>query len=101
MSETLSDAPFSATTHQKVLGKQQGRETFSEDQKSQGASASVVILKPQVRNQILTAQVTQSVLELHKLDKDIVFRIKPGRGLRRFEVERKPLLNPLHPGALG
>src|SRR5204863_10117764 len=62
--------------------------------------SSVVIFKTQMSDQVFSTKITQRVFEFHQLDKDIVFRIKAGRGLRRFEVEGKPLLNSLHAGAL-
>src|ERR1044072_4017060 len=43
----------------------------------------------------------ESVFEFHQLDKDVVFRVESRRCLRRFEVEGKPLLHPLHSGPLG
>src|SRR5437588_4428267 len=42
----------------------------------------------------------QGVLELHQLDEDVVFGIETGRGHRRLEVEREPLLHAAHAGAL-
>ena len=36
----------------------------------------VIIFEAQVRNQILTAQMAQGVLQLHQLDENVVFRIK-------------------------
>src|SRR5947209_1221180 len=61
---------------------------------------SVVVFKTKMCNQILSAQVAQSVLELHQLNEDVVLRVKTGRGLRRFEVEGEPFLNAFHPGPL-
>ena len=54
---------------------------------------SVVIFKAQVCDELLTFQVTQGVLELHRLDKQIVFRIKPRSRHRRLQVEAEPLLH--------
>ena len=50
---------------------------------------------------LLTLQVPQGVLELHELDEEVVFGIEFRRALRALEVEGKPLLNPMHVGALG
>src|SRR5688572_21437781 len=61
----------------------------------------IIVLKPEVSDQIFTAQVPQSVLQFHELNKDVVLRIQAGRGLWRFEIERQPLLHSLHTGPLG
>ena len=60
----------------------------------------VVIFQTKMRYQIFALQMPQSIFEFHQLDKNIVFGIKSGRGLRSFEIERKPFLNSLHSGAL-
>ncbi len=57
-------------------------------------SRLVVILQPQVRNQRLTLDMPQRVLQLHQLNKEIMFRIKPGSRHRRLPVKAQPLLNP-------
>src|SRR2546430_4361659 len=44
---------------------------------------------------------TQRVLQLHQLDKNVVFRIKTGSGHRRLKIKRQPFLHALHAGALG
>src|SRR5262249_33183082 len=53
----------------------------------------VVILQPQMRDQRLSPQVAQRVLELHRLDKQIMLRIEPRRCHRRFQVEAQPFLD--------
>ena len=53
----------------------------------------VVILQPKVRNQTLALDMTQSVLQLHGLDKQIVLRVQSLSCLRRLQVEAQPLLN--------
>src|SRR5262249_465319 len=46
-------------------------------------------------------QVSKRVLELHQLNKEVVFGIEAGSVNRALEIEREPLLNPVHAGALG
>ena len=52
-----------------------------------------VILKPKMRDQILAHDVPQRVLQLHRLDEQIVLRINTRRRIRILEVEAQPLLN--------
>src|SRR5258708_25894012 len=52
-------------------------------------------------DQVLALHVAQSILELHQLNEDVVLRVEAGRRHRALEVERQPLLNALHTGALG
>src|SRR5580704_17710994 len=61
----------------------------------------VVVLQPQVRDQILAAHPAQRVLELHELDEDVMLRVQSGRGHRSFEIERQPFLNATHAATLG
>src|ERR1700730_8886505 len=61
---------------------------------------SVVILLPQVRNQILSHHPSQRILQFHGLDEQIVLRVQLRRAHRRLEVEAQPFLNPAHPCAL-
>src|SRR5258706_1449809 len=94
-------APFSAEIHQKVALI---RPTRSLSRKSLHQSCdwpSVVILGSQVCDQIFPAKITQSVFELHQLNKHIVLWIEAWRGLGGFEVKRQPLLDTFHAGALG
>jgi len=65
-------APFNAETHQKVLAKMVARCNF----------ASVVVFGPQVCDQIFSTKITKSILELHQLDKHIVFWIESRCSLR-------------------
>ncbi len=44
--------------------------------------------------------IAQRVLQLHQLNEQVVLRIQPWRGHRALEIERQPLLNAAHPGAL-
>src|SRR5688572_30499294 len=64
-------------------------------------SASVVVLEPKVGDQFLAHHVAQRVLELHQLDKQVVLGVEPGGVHRTLEVERQPLLDAGHAGALG
>src|ERR1041384_8804718 len=51
-------------------------------------------------DEVFAPKVPQSILQLHQLNKDVVFRIQAGRGHRRFEIEREPFLHTFHAGAL-
>src|SRR5439155_19585388 len=62
---------------------------------------SVVILQPQVRDQLLASKVPQRVLELHELDEEVVLRIEPGGGHGALEIEGQPLLDAAHLRARG
>src|SRR5688572_30468873 len=53
-----------------------------------------------MRDQLLPPEMAQRVLQLHQLNEDVMFRVKPGSGLRRFEVKRKPFLDAFQAGAL-
>ena len=44
-------------------------------------------------DQLLALDIPQRVLQLHRLDEQIVFRIQPRRGHRRLEEETQPLLD--------
>src|SRR5688572_7492698 len=65
-----------------------------------GWSRLVVVLPSKVSDELLTFQVAERVLQFHQLDEEIVLRIEPRRVHRALEVERQPLLDPVHPGAL-
>src|SRR5258706_6089039 len=56
-------------------------------------TGSVVILEPEMRNQLGALEVAQSVLELHKLDEQIMLRIEARHRHRRLEIEAEPLLD--------
>src|SRR5580704_4177739 len=55
--------------------------------------SSVVVLEAEMGDEFFALNVTECVLELHRLDEEVVFGVKAGRGLWRFEVEAEPLLN--------
>src|ERR1700760_3482387 len=55
----------------------------------------IVVLQPEVRDEILSLHPTESVLQFHQLNKYIVFRVQTGRRHRTLEVERQPFLNTL------
>src|SRR5580698_2890334 len=61
------------------------------------AGASIVVFQPQMRNQIRAHDVPQRILQLHRLNKQIVLRIEPRRRLRRLQIKAQPLLNPARP----
>src|SRR5687768_1654293 len=61
----------------------------------------VVIFTAKMGDQLLTLEVAERILQLHQLDEEIVFRIEAGGVNRTLEVERQPLLNPVHAGPLG
>ena len=52
-------------------------------------------------DEVLTLEEPQGVLELHQLDEEIVFGIEARRVHRALEVERQPLLDPVHARPLG
>ena len=60
----------------------------------------VVVFLPQVRNQILAHHPAQRVLQLHRLDEQIMLGIQARCGHRGFEVEAQPFLDAAHSGAL-
>ena len=53
----------------------------------------VVVLAPEVRDELLALHVAQRVLQLHQLDEQVVLRIQTRRVHRALEVERQPLLD--------
>src|ERR1035438_7889666 len=55
-------------------------------------AGSVVILQSQVCNQVLAHDVAQRVLQLHRLDEQVVLWIQSIGSLRRLEIEAQPLL---------
>src|SRR6185312_14533081 len=61
---------------------------------------SVVVLESEVSNQLLALHPSQSILQFHELDEDVVLGIKSLSRHRRLEIERKPLLNASHSRAL-
>ncbi len=60
----------------------------------------IVILEPEMRDEFFAYQMPKRVLQLHQLNENIVFGIKPRSGLRCLEIERKPFLHALHSGPL-
>ena len=46
-----------------------------------------------MRDQFFSAQMAQRILQLHQLNEQIVFGIKPRQSHRRLEVEAQPLLD--------
>src|SRR5436190_5386817 len=59
-------------------------------------SRLIVVLPAKVSDEFLTLEIAQRVLQLHQLDEEIVFGIEAGRVHGALEVERQPLLNPVH-----
>src|SRR5688572_29388875 len=53
-----------------------------------------------MRNFLFAHEMPQRVLELHLLNEKIVLRIQSARMHWTLQVERKPLRNPAHSGAL-
>lgn len=47
----------------------------------------VVILQTQMRDEFLTAQVAERVLEFHQLDEQVVLRVEAARVDRTLEIE--------------
>src|SRR3954452_1851696 len=60
----------------------------------------VVVLPAEVGDQFLTLQIAKGVLQLHQLNEQVVLRVQARRVDRALEVERQPLLDPVHAGAL-
>src|SRR6266550_4370465 len=54
---------------------------------------SIVVLQPEMGDEVFALQVPQRVLEFHQLNEQIMLGIKPGRGHGGLEVEAQPLLN--------
>ena len=77
-----------------------GSHTKTYDKKFQFEGRLIVVFETQMSDQVLAAHMPQRVLQLHQLDENVVLGIKTGSRLRRFEVEREPLLNTLHAGTL-
>src|SRR5262249_58500287 len=59
----------------------------------------VVVLGPEMGDELLAPQVAQRVLELHELDEQVVLRVERRGRHRALPVERQPLLRAVHPGA--
>ena len=53
-----------------------------------------------MRDQILTLDISQRILQLHQLNEEIMLRVEAGRVHRALEVEREPLLNAAETDAL-
>src|SRR5512134_3133234 len=64
------------------------------------AVSLLVVFDAEVGDLLLTHQPAQRVLELGLLNEQVVLRVQPLRRLRALEVERQPLLDAPHPGAL-
>src|SRR5690606_37513592 len=62
---------------------------------------SVVVLAPEVGDEVFTLHPAQRVLQLHQLNEQIVLGIEPRRGHGALEVEAQPLLHTPETGALG
>src|SRR5580692_8579186 len=62
---------------------------------------SIVVFLAQMGDQVLAHHPAQRVLQLHRLDKQVVLGIKLRRAHGRFEIEAQPFLDAAHSGALG
>src|SRR5215207_5042074 len=60
----------------------------------------VVVVEAEVGYEVLAPYGPQGVLQLHKLDKEVVFGVELGQDHRALEVEREPLLDAPHPSPL-
>jgi len=60
---------------------------------SEGFDQLVVVLQAEVRDQLLSLQVTESVFQLHQLDEQVVLGVEPGNGHGGLEVEAEPFLD--------
>lgn len=94
-------APFNAGTDQRVDENRVREGKWAQARYSLRPVCLVVVLQTQMGDQIFATEISQSVLQLHQLDKDIMLGIKAGRGLRRLEIEGQPFLDTLHSRALG
>src|SRR5262245_54695050 len=95
----LFNDPDRAGGPRPVVGRRSSARTWGgEDRRL--TTVSIVVLEPEVGDELLAAQVAEGVLQLHQLDEEIVFGVEAGRGLRALEVKRKPLLYAVHSGAL-
>src|SRR5512141_1564168 len=65
--------------------------------RQRAGSAFLVVLEAEVRDELLTGQVAERVLELGLLDEEVVLGIEAFRVHRALEEEREPLLDALHP----
>src|SRR5687768_9052220 len=61
----------------------------------------VVILIPEVGDELFAAHVAHGVLELHELDEEVVLGVEAGGGHGALEVEGEPFLDAGHAAALG
>ena len=83
-----------------------GRHSAQREGGSRGSVASLRrdfsrgLIPAEVGDELLAAQVAERVLQLHELNEQVVLRIQSRSGHRALEVERQPLLNAAHPGAL-
>jgi len=64
-----------------------------EDNYCLDSQSSVVVLESKVGDKVRAHDVAQSVLELHRLNEEVVLGIEAFARLRRLEIEAQPLLN--------
>src|ERR1700730_12480652 len=64
-----------------------------------GCVLSVVILTAEVRDELLSLQISQRVLQLHQLNEQIVLGIEAWRVNGALEIKGQPLLDAVHAGA--
>src|SRR4051812_14805956 len=60
----------------------------------------VVVLTAEMGDEFFALQVPERVLQLHQLNEQIVLRVQAGCVNGALEVERQPLLDAVHLGAL-
>src|SRR3954453_14391445 len=63
-------------------------------------AGSVVVLEAEMCDQVFSAHPAQRILQLHKLNEDIMLGVQAFSSHGRLEVEREPFLDASHPGAL-
>src|SRR5260221_5829046 len=61
----------------------------------------IVVLTAKMRDELFALEIPQRVLQLRQLNEQVVLGVQVGGVYRSFEVERQPLLNATHAGALG
>jgi hypothetical protein len=76
-------------------GRPPGRQSPHASQRKAcvGHAGLVVVLEAQVGDEVFAHDVAQRVLQLHRLDEEVVFRIQAGGALGALEEEAEPLLN--------
>src|SRR2546425_142176 len=89
---TLNDVPRTSRRRRSVIGT--GCANVS-------ANARLSRSAAEVGDELFALQVAERILQLHQLNEQIVLRVQAWRVNRALEIERQPLLDAVHAGALG